>query len=128
MRVRTCFVAGALGISAVVGLATIVAAQGLTPAPSPFGPSPTKPPLFGPKSLPRQQQEQMARGLALARPDDQRARVVCGMTVIPAQPSVDPKSIKKAPDDKKYTMRLLRPTPCDSTSVDTVQPVPEPAR
>jgi hypothetical protein len=118
MRVRTCLAAGALGISAIVGVATIVSAQGLTPAPSPFGPSPTKPPLFGPKSLPRQQQEQMARGLALARLDAERTRVACGMTVIPAQPSVDPKSIKRAPDDKKYTMRVVPPPMCGSTGVE----------
>jgi hypothetical protein len=140
MRVRTYLAAGALGISAIVGVATIVAAQDLTPAPSPFGPSPQKPPLFDhgpslekaplsdPRSLSREQQEQMARGLALARLDGERTRVVCGMTVIPVQPSVDPKSIRKAPDDNKYTMRFVPPPMCGSTSVDTVQPAPEPAR
>src|SRR6185503_19174770 len=32
--------------------------------------------------------------------------VVCGMTVIPAAPTVDPKSIKKAPEDKKRTFTM----------------------
>ena len=140
MRVRACLAAGALGISAIVGVATIVSAQGLTPAPSPFGPSPQKPPLFDPgpslqkpplsdpRSRSREHQEQMARGLALARLDAERTRVACGMTVIPAQPSVDPKSIKRAPEDKRYTMRVVPPPMCGSTSVDTVQPAPEPAR
>ena len=128
MRVRTYLAAGTLGISAIVGAATIVAAQDLTPAPSPFGPSPQKPPLFDPQSLSREHQEQMARGLALTRLDAERTRVVCGMTVIPVQPSVDPKSIKKAPEGRRYTMRFVPPPMCGSTSVDTVQPAPEPAR
>ena len=140
MRVRTLFAAGTLGISAILGVATVVAAQGLTPAPSPFGPSPQRPPLFDPgpspqkpplsdpRSLSRERQEQMARGLALARLEAERTRVVCGMNVIPVQPSVDPKSIKKAPDDKKCTMRVVPPPMCGSTSVETVQPAPEPLR
>jgi len=139
MRVRTCLAAGALGISAIVGVATDVAAQNLTPGPSPFGPAPQQPPLFGPgsllqkppfsdpRSLSREQQEQMARALALARAQAERTRVVCGMTVI-APPNVDPESIRKPPDDKKYTMRVVPPPMCGSTSVDTVQPAPEPAR
>ena len=42
--------------------------------------------------------------------------VVCGMTVIPADPAVDPKSIKKAPNDKKYTMRSVPPGICGQNS------------
>jgi len=50
--------------------------------------------------------------------------VVCGMTVIPADPTVDPKSIKKIPEDKKYrfTMRSVPPGICtqDSSNAPTV--------
>jgi hypothetical protein len=53
--------------------------------------------------------------------------VVCGMTVIQA-PHLDPKSIKSPPDDKQYTMRVVPPPVCGSTSVDSAGPAPEPAR
>ena len=54
--------------------------------------------------------------------------VVCGMTVIPANPAVDPKSIKKAPDDKKYTMRTVPPGICtqESGNAPTVVVPPPP--
>jgi len=50
--------------------------------------------------------------------------IVCGMTVIPADPTVDPKSIKKVPEDKKYrfTMRSVPSGICaqESSNAPTV--------
>ena len=127
MRVRTYLAAGALGLSAIVGVPAMVAAQNLPPAPSPFGPTPQKPPLFGlrpsPQQLPRLNLPTLPRTPSV----EAQRMVVCGMTVIQA-PNLDPKSIKRAPDDKRYTMRVVPPPMCGSTSVDTVQPAPEPAR
>lgn len=52
---------------------------------------------------------------------------VCGMMVIPA-PKVDPKAVKKVPEDKKYTMRALPRTEFGwpaSCEVDAVVPTPD---
>ena len=40
-------------------------------------------------------------------------RVVCGMTVIPADPNIDPKMIiRRPPDDTRYTIRVIPPPLC----------------
>jgi len=54
--------------------------------------------------------------------------VVCGMTVIPADPTVDPKSIKKVPEDKKrtFTMRSVPPGICTRESSNAPVVVPPP--
>jgi hypothetical protein len=49
---------------------------------------------------------------------------VCGMTVIPAIPDVDPKSIKKAPTERKYTLRFVPPPMCGSSASTVVVPPP----
>lgn len=42
-----------------------------------------------------------------------KPRVVCGMTVIPADPSIDPKFTIPPPDrSTKFTMRLIEPPIC----------------
>lgn len=42
-----------------------------------------------------------------------KPKVVCGMTVIPADPSIDPKFTIAPPDRAtKYTMRLIEPPIC----------------
>ena len=52
------------------------------------------------------------------RPDDGRRRrreptVVCGMTVVPADPKVDPKMrVAPRPNGTKYTMTMAPPTVC----------------
>ena len=40
-------------------------------------------------------------------------RVVCGMTVIPADPNIDPKIfVERPPDPTRYTMRIVPPPVC----------------
>jgi hypothetical protein len=49
----------------------------------------------------------------LAQPSTAKPTEVCGMTMIPADPSLDSKFTKTPPDrSTKYTMRLLDPTVC----------------
>jgi hypothetical protein len=52
-------------------------------------------------------------GTQLAQPPTAKPTEVCGMTMIPADPSLDPKFTKTPPDrSTKYTMRLIDPTIC----------------
>jgi hypothetical protein len=45
--------------------------------------------------------------------DDLKPRVVCGMTVIPADPSIDPKiRIKREDSQTRYTIRAVPPPIC----------------
>jgi hypothetical protein len=48
-----------------------------------------------------------------AQPKAARPAVVCGMTVIPADPTIDPK-IRVAPRDNgvKFAMKVVEPTVC----------------
>jgi hypothetical protein len=108
-------------ISAVLGVASSAGAQGtLVPKPGgAFTPPPQSKPVIpeilkGREAL---QHLQFAKGL-------EPPSVVCGMTVIPATPEVDPKSIKKAPTDRKYTMRLVPPPMCGSDASTVVVPPP----
>jgi hypothetical protein len=56
-----------------------------------------------------------------------KPKVVCGTTVIPAQPAVDPKSILKTPEGRKFTMRAVRPQMCgDNAQTADTAPQPEP--
>ena len=127
MRARSCAVA-ALGASAVF-VATSAAIAQTNPSPAPKGPfAPTPPssqfrlPQFDPKAW---QDRARAMQLLAARA---RPTVVCGMTVIPADPEVDPKSVKKAPDDKKFTMRSVRPQSCVAdANLPTPPPAPAPS-
>ena len=42
-------------------------------------------------------------------------RVVCGMSVIPMDPNIDPKIfIERKPDDTRYTIRSIPPLACRS--------------
>jgi hypothetical protein len=41
-----------------------------------------------------------------------KPRVTCGMTVIPADPKIDPKAVKPAPDHPKGTIRQVPPSTC----------------
>ena len=47
-----------------------------------------------------------------SRMASERPKVVCGMTLAPVHPEIDQKSLKKAPDDKKYTMGKVAPEMC----------------
>jgi hypothetical protein len=107
---------------AVLGAASSAAAQGnLVPRPGgAFSPAAQSKPLF-PQILKGRQQalQQLQRAPGFESPP-----VVCGMQVIPATPEVDPKSIKKAPPDKKYTMRFVPRPSCGSEASTVVVPPP----
>jgi hypothetical protein len=131
MRIRTFVAAGVLGICGLVELAPRVNAQSPPSAP-PFGPAPPKRPLFGAQAPSSDQREPLREVVSRLQGEAQsrlgmKPKVVCGMTVIPAQPAVDPKSIKKGPEDRKYTMRSVRPAMCGDKAQDpNVAPQLEP--
>ena len=46
-------------------------------------------------------------------PSPSEPRIVCGMTIIPADPKIDPKMVIERPrDDVRYTMRSIEPSVC----------------
>ena len=65
--------------------------------------------LFQPSPLVKPSEHtQVTQPSASAKP-----KVVCGMTVIPADPGIDPKFIVPLPDrPTRYTMRLIEPPIC----------------
>lgn len=69
--------------------------------------------LFGQKkAAPRPPAVDWSRGPAADPNAAQKPSVVCGMTLIPADPRVDPK-IRVAPSDNvAYTMRIVEPRIC----------------
>jgi hypothetical protein len=72
------------------------------------------PPFFAPqtKPAPRPTVDWNWRPAAASASPD-KPEVVCGMTVIPADPAVDPK-MRVAPSDRgtAFTMRVVPPTIC----------------
>jgi hypothetical protein len=121
MNARNCGVIAALTAGAVLGASSMIGAQ-TSPFPAPkglFTPAPPKTPQLQFDPLPRQNALRELR----SRLTSERPKVVCGMTVIPVNPEIDPKSVKKAPDDKKYTMRSVPPPMCGS--VDVTLPAPD---
>jgi hypothetical protein len=117
----------AVAAVAVFGAASSAAAQGF-PFPKTSGvfiqaPQPSKPVLPAPDKMREEAKEQALRALQSQVAPGART-VVCGMTVIPANPAVDPNSIKKAPNDRKYTMRSVPPGICtqDSSAATVVVP------
>ena len=122
MRSFTVIAAAAV---AVLGVASSTAAQGnLVPKPGgAFTPAPQSKPLIPEVLKNREAMEQARRHLQSVR-DSNAPTAVCGMTVFPATPEVDPKSIKKAPTDKKFTMRLVPPPMCGSEASTVVVPPP----
>ena len=136
MRARTCVALGSLAIAAVLGIVSTSSAQvqvlrqpkqdRLIPVPQ------IVPPIPGPdqRQQPRspqltpndKQREEVLKDLARSALQAQSLKVVCGMTVIPASPALDPKSVKPAPRDKKYTMRSVPPPMCGSADVTLPAP------
>ena len=109
MRIRSFVATGVLGICGFVAAASRADAQ---------TPNDQREPLRDVMS--RLQREVQAR-LGTT------PKVVCGTTVIPAQPAVDPKSILKTPGGRKFTMRSVRPQMCgDTPQPPDVAPQPEP--
>src|SRR5262245_6127863 len=110
--------------AAVLGIASAAAAQGnLSPkARGAFTPVPRQSrPLF--RNGPMDALKEDAR----RRLQPQRPKVVCGMSIAPANPEIDLKSIKPAPKDKKYTMRLVPAPMCGSDASTVVVPAPSDA-
>ena len=108
-------------VVAVLGVASGAAAQGsLSPKPGgAFAPVPRQTrPLFQNDQLDKLKEE-TRRHL-----QSQRPKVVCGMSIAPANPEIDPKSIKKAPTDKTYTMRFVPPPMCAQEPSTVVVPPP----
>ena len=63
-----------------------------------------------PDNLQAKAQEQLRNALQQRA---QQPQVVCGMTIIPIDPSVDPKIVvPRPPSDTTYTMRLIPPPIC----------------
>jgi hypothetical protein len=118
---RSFTLVAAAAVAAVLGVASSTSAQGnLVPKPGgAFTPAPKQSkPLFQNDQLDKLKEE------TRRRLQSQRPTVECGMTIIPAIPEVDPKSIKKAPTDKKYTMRSVPRGICaqESSNFPTVVP------
>ena len=64
--------------------------------------------LFQPQDL-----RAAARAQQDKSPQPARPNVVCGMTVIPTDPSIDPKMIERPKDDNtRYTIRAVPPPAC----------------
>jgi hypothetical protein len=110
-----------VAVAAVLGVASSAAAHGF-PFPKSGGafipaPQESKPVI----SLTLKNREEALRKLQSLRGGAQPT-VVCGMTIIPATPDVDPKSIKKAPTDKKYTMRTVPRPMCGQEASTVVVP------
>ena len=118
---RSFTLVAAAAVAAVLGVASSAAAQGnLVPkSGGAFTPVPRQStPLFQNDQLDKLKEE------TRRRLQSQRPKVECGMTIIPATPEVDPKSIKKAPTDKRYTMRSVPRGTCaqEWSNVLTVVP------
>lgn len=96
-HVRRSYYAGITGLAVFVFTAMPLAAQS--------NPRPNLSP-----DVQRRQLERAARAAAklLTKPT-----VTCGMTVVPADPKVDPKAIKPVPDQAtKHTIRQVPPAAC----------------
>lgn len=99
MRPTVVFVAGALAL----GIAASAAAQEFKP-----------PPLFAPR-VPGTKPPQVDWNWRPPAEPSQPAKpqVICGMTVIPADPKIDPKMALKPKDTgTKYTLKVIEPTVC----------------
>jgi hypothetical protein len=118
---RSFTLVGAAAVAAVLGVASSAAAQGnLVPKPGgAFTPVPRQSnPLFQNDRVDKLKEETRRRLQA------QKPKLECGMTVFPITPDVDPKSIKPAPTDKKYTMRNVPRPMCGQESSTAVVPPP----
>ena len=59
---------------------------------------------------------QLPKGLVDPRPAERKPKVVCGMTIIPADPKIDPKMVVQRPfDGVDYKIRTIDPPVCNPT-------------
>jgi hypothetical protein len=72
------------------------------------------PPLFAPPSRPAKPPKVDWNWRPQAEPSQPaKPSVICGMTVIPADPKIDPKMALKPPDKTTwYTVKVVEPTVC----------------
>ena len=108
MWAHSCAAIVGIVAGAVLGATSSAAAQVNSFRPSAGVFTPVQQPRPKQPAFPQfndQQREQMLRELQ-ARAATARPQNVCGMTVVPA-PKVDPKALKKAPADRKYTLRSV---------------------
>jgi len=86
--------AGVIGLALLVFMAIPLAAQT---------------PPFAPNLSPEVQRRQLERAAQAAARLIRKPTITCGMTVVPADPKVDPKVIAPAPD--RGTTHTIRPVP-----------------
>ncbi|HEY1306948.1 MAG TPA: hypothetical protein VGF24_25515 [Vicinamibacterales bacterium] len=99
------------------------APQIVPPVPGPDQRKQPPPPQLTPNDRQREEALRTLREEARSRLQGSTPKVVCGMTVIPASPALDPNSVKPAPRDKKYTMRSVPPPMCGGA--DNTLPAPD---
>lgn len=101
MRFAVVFAAVAFALSSVPP----AAAQTFTYDPGLFGPQ---------KKAPNPPKVDWWRPFAEPAPAQApKPSVICGMTVVPADPKVDPKMTVRRPDNgTKYTLKVVEPTVC----------------
>ena len=113
-----------LHVAAVVGALAITSAHiavqepavprpSSTPGPTQSFPAPARNPysnIFVVPSAPRDLRELAARARAM----DAKPRVVCGMTLVPGKPELDPKMVVQRPSDQNVEprIRVLTPRVC----------------
>ena len=107
-------------LKAVVVALTLVAAQPVTAGQLPSGSSPTT--RFGALRPQAQPYKNLFKAATLlpsvatpsAATDPSRPTVVCGMTVIPTNPKIDPKmTVTPKTDGTRYTIRAIEPPICN---------------
>ena len=118
-----------LGLSSLVGIlavGAVGAAQSngqsmsgltLTPAPTPAEkPFVIRIPRPFHVQTPKELQAQAAKELQTRTVEERSARnqpaIVCGMLVIPADPTIDSAMVKSAPYDRVYTITTIQPSMC----------------
>ena len=113
MRAAFALVAGALTLFASMPAA---AASGDTAEQAVAAPAPEWKPfvnLFGQKPAPKKPSIDWNWPPSAGQNPAAKPSVVCGMTVIPADPKVDPKMRVIVPDrGVAFTMRVVQPTVC----------------
>jgi hypothetical protein len=98
------------GVTFTAGaLAAQAAAQEIAPKPW-FAPKrPDSHQFFGPVKPRVLSQTPLADPSKTEAP---KPRVICGMTVVPADPSIDPGFLKPVPSTTRFTMRIVEPKDC----------------
>lgn len=120
---RVCF---ALGFALLVGAQLLVARESVAASQTGESSEPTKSLLPTPPKIRRDLYSRLFQvpdletqtptpsiSVATPPPNMKQPRVVCGMTVIPADPSIDPEmSADPRRSDTQYSMRTMQPPVC----------------